>query len=276
MLSLLLMLSNPVLAESYESTMETRIPNRMLRVYRHPNSRSNVRGRLVSGAAFYVIERVEGEGCNGSEGWGLIGEDAYVCLDQTQPTTAKPVPQPELVTFDHPEPDEYWDYLKTGQYKREPISESDALVPFVYAKRWRTWTGPLWSNLESWNRGDRARSTLKSTRKYHFIEAIDTNRGTVLSRSNGQVVPADDVFIYPISRFQGRDLRVHPIDDDRLPAWVFGYEGGPVYASPHATGEPVLVLEYHQPLRSWPKPPARTALVGNTGCARSRHSWLCQ
>ena len=100
MLTLLLMLSTPVLAESYESTLETRIPKWSLPVYRQPNSRSFVRGRVLGGAAFYVIERVEGPGCDGDEGWGLIGDEAFVCLDQTKPTTAKPVPQPVLVTLD--------------------------------------------------------------------------------------------------------------------------------------------------------------------------------
>jgi lipoprotein-anchoring transpeptidase ErfK/SrfK len=152
------------------------------------------------------------------------------------------------VTFDHPEPEEYLDYVETGDYPRESLAEADALVPFVYAKRWRGWTGSTWPSLSAWNSGDRFSNELSAERKYHFVSAIETTRGTVLERSNGEVVPADKIFIYPVSRFHGRDLEEDPLEEGLLSAWVFGYEGGPVYASPEEAEEPVLILDYHRPL----------------------------
>jgi lipoprotein-anchoring transpeptidase ErfK/SrfK len=228
--------------------MESRIPRWNLPIYRQPNTRSPIRGRVLGGEAFYVLERVQGSGCDDGEGWGLVAGDGYVCLDKTEATDDTPIAQPRLVTFDHPEPDEYWEYVNTGDYEREPLAESDSLVPFIYAKRWRGWSGPTWSSLDAWNSGNNNSYKLGIDRKYHFVNAVETSGGTVLERKNGQVVPADEIFIYPVTRFHGRDLVQEPLAEGLIPAWIFNYEGGAIYASPEVADEPALTLDFHMAL----------------------------
>ena len=258
MLILMLFLARPAQADSPTPdfnegdsphiVLETREPRWSLPIYRQPDTRSPVRGRLLKDEAFHVLERVEGRGCSGEEGWARLQGDGYVCLDKTRPSSGQPIALPRLTTFDHPETDEYWDYLETGEYDRQELSAEDSLVPFVYAKPWKRWSAPSWQSLWAWNAGRAANENLSTESKYHFKEVIETERGTVLKHSSGVVVPVDRIFIYPVSRFHGRDLIARPVGEGMLPAWVHGYDGGPVYATPDDTGEPALVLPYHQEL----------------------------
>lgn len=46
-----------------------------------------------------------------------------------------------------------------------------------------------------------------------------------LVRPSGEVVPADAVYLFPVSRFEGRDLRADPVAPGGRAAWVLPYDG---------------------------------------------------
>ena len=58
-------------------------------------------------------------------------------------------------------------------------------------------------------------------------------------------MPADDVHVYPLSKFEGWSLDEAPIPDGHLPAWAIDYEGTPVYASPSLKAPVGKRLDYH-------------------------------
>ncbi|MBL8617228.1 MAG: L,D-transpeptidase [Deltaproteobacteria bacterium] len=211
-------------------------------IYRGPAAKGPMRGLMTTGETFLVVERVKGSGggCKGE--WGRLAEGGYTCLDTAPVSDVEPVMQPRLVSFDHPTPDEYREYVKTGTYERSPIADSEALVPFVYGKRWRRWNAPAWSSLAAYEKGGPPTGELEAVTKFHFVEAIDTQRGTVLRRADGTVSPADKVYIYPIDRFKGRDFEVEPIAEGLRPAWVVNYDGAGLRETPDAAAPVVTPL----------------------------------
>ncbi|MFT4976886.1 MAG: hypothetical protein ACI8S6_002791 [Myxococcota bacterium] len=238
----------PLAVEVPDEGMEKRRATRRLTVYRSPTTSSKARAILNPDATFAVIERVDGPGCS-REGWASVPGDGYVCLDHTEPSTEPLYLLPELVEFVHPAPTDWETYSTEGTYNTEPSGRPvRGLVPFVYAKVWRTWRGPVYASADAYARGDRAVSRMGSGKKFRFVEAIETEKGTVLERPNGSVIPSDEIFLYPISYFHGRELDSDPIPAGMLPAWVFGYEGGSVRAEPSMSADVVTVLDYHEPL----------------------------
>ncbi len=224
---------------------EARLAERELVLRRAPSASAPERGRVSAGAVFVVEDRVEGAGCAG--GWASVRGGAYACLDGTAPTDRAAVQLPVLVPFDAPEPEEYASYLETGSYDRAPLAESDALMPFVYAKPFRRWKGTLYDDLETYLAGGKPQDSMARGRKYSFVEARDTDRGLVLIRDDGAVAPAEDVFFYPVTRFQGRDLVQRPVPEGTAPAWAIAYDGTPMYAAP-GDAEPARIVAYHAEL----------------------------
>ncbi len=216
-------------------------------IYRAPDGRRPLRGRLASGESFAIVARVPGRNCKGGL-WGELEAGGYTCLGTTSETHDAPVFQPRLAAFDQPRPEEYFSYLETGTYERDAVADAELLVPFIYGKKWRKWRAPAWDSLRDWNRGLAPTHNLEGVPKYAFVEAIDTPRGQVLRRRDGVVVPADQVFIYPVDRFHGRDLEARPVASGRAAAWVVSYEGVKVRADPHADAPVMASLEYHQEL----------------------------
>lgn len=218
----------------------------LLNVREQPSGLSRLRGRLAPGYAVVAVGRVEGPGCE--EGWAVLAGDGYACSRWLVPTQDAPVPVPRLVPFDHPEPDEYAAYRETGTYDRAPVAEAEPLLPFIYAKRWRSWRGEVYASVEHYAHGDPPTDQLDRGSKHAFLAAVDTPRGQVLVQEDGTVVPADDVFLYPVDRFQGRDLVLDPVPMGTLPAWAVRYDGARVHTAPDSKALVGRVLPYHQPL----------------------------
>ena len=205
------------------------------------------RGLILKGNIALVDEVVRGEDRSCSAGWGRLGSEGWLCLRWAEAAEedARPVAQPQLIPFDTPEPDEYWSYLETGRYDRaETVSADEALVPFIYGKAWRRWDAPVWPSLSAWERGRGSDERLGEERKFAFSEAIETDRGLVLRRRNRSVVPADEVFLYPISRFQGRELSIRPIAEGHLAGWARPYEGLDLFAAPMEDAPKVGHLDF--------------------------------
>ncbi len=223
-------------------------------VYRSPRARGPYRGLLAHREAVAIVERGPTARDCPREGWGRLADGGWVCLDRTRPTTAEPVALPRLVPFDHPEPDEYLSYRETGSYPREPGDQVEPVVPFVYGKRWRRWRAPAWSSLRAFQRGTAPDGALEGVTKYHFVRVHETSRGTALETADGQIVPADEVYLYPVDRFQGRELAVDPVPPGRRPAWVVAYAGATVRSDPRADAPAILTMPYHQALAVDPTP----------------------
>ncbi|MBO85286.1 MAG: hypothetical protein CL927_08000 [Deltaproteobacteria bacterium] len=228
-------------------TLEVRSARRYQPIYRTPDGRGPLRGTMVPGESFEVVAQVAGPRCSGGV-WGELPAGGYTCLGTTELSEETPVFQPRLAAFDQPRPEEYFSYLETGAYDRDRVDVAEPILPFIYGKRWRGWRAPAWDSLAAWNAGRASTHNLEGVPKYHFVEAIDTPRGQVLRRRDGVVVPADRVFIYPVDRFQGRDLEARPVPEGRAAAWVVAYDGVSVRSEPHA-GAPIMAsLDYHQEL----------------------------
>ncbi|MCK6506969.1 L,D-transpeptidase [Myxococcota bacterium] len=229
----------PAPAEHVQSTV-------LLNVRAEPSGLSRLRGRLVPGAAVAVLGTVEGPGCE--EGWAVLAGQGYACRRWLSPAEGPAPTLPRLVPFDPPEPGEYAAYRDTGAYDRAPAAQADALLPFVYGKRWRHWQGQVYASAEHYAHGDPPVDQLDRGSKHAFLGAVDTPRGQVLLQEDGSVVPADDVFLYPVDRFQGWDLVAAPVPEGRLPAFAFRYEGARLRAEPSAKAEVVATVAWHERL----------------------------
>ena len=76
-------------------------------------------GRIPLGSVARVTEQVDGPGC---EAWSALEPYGYACLDGAEPTDREPEALPDVVSFDAPEPDEYFAYVETG----EPMDKAGA------------------------------------------------------------------------------------------------------------------------------------------------------
>ncbi len=216
-------------------------------VHSAPDQTTTQQGHIAPNEPFAVLERIEGAGCDGY-GWGIVEGGGHVCLQEAHPSDEPPVRLPRLVAFVHPDPTEWETYLATKRYERRPEEGVPALVPFIYAKRWRQWKAPTYASMEAYANGAPSLRRLGGLRKYHFVRSEETERGTVLVRNNGQVVPLDDAHVYPLSKFGGWDLRREPLPDATLPAWAINYSGTPVHRSPDKSSPVGRRLPYHTPI----------------------------
>ena len=196
---------------------------------------------------FVTLQPVDAQGC-GEPGWARVPGTGYVCLENSRMTEEAPVRLPRLVRFVHPDPAEWDNYLQTMEYDQNPPDRLDAMVPFIYAKRWGKWRGQHYASVAAYESGQSASNRLGSGRKYHFTDAIGTEKGTVLLRQNGAVVPAEQVHIYPLSKYHGWDTNDAPIPPGFLPAWAIDYEGTPVHTQPSHTAPVGKTLPYHSAL----------------------------
>ncbi len=234
---------NPPPLPSIDAGLQ-RIASRAHYVYAQPATDSAIIGRIGADEPFDVFDTAAGTGC-GEPGWFKTEGGGFVCAEASRSTAEHSLRLPRLVRFVHPDPTEWTQYLDTMQYDTDPPNRLDAMVPFIYAKRWRKWRGPNYASAAAYAAGDPPIRRLGAGRKYHFVDADHTERGTVLVRENGAVVPADDVHIYPLSKFEGWDLAEAPIPAGHLPAWAIDYEGTAVYASPSLKAPVGKRLSYH-------------------------------
>lgn len=222
--------------------LEARTSASSLPIRTSPSSRASIRGYTAPGAPFYVIAPASGKGC--AAGWAKLEQDGYLCLDGTEVTKDKPVLQPPLIAFDPPEPEEYDNYIKTGQYHYDDKVE---IVPAIYGRKWKRFQGRLWESVEAYARGDEPTSEMtgKTGEKLGFSRVEETKRGPVLVRDDGQVAALDEVYIYPVSRLQGRDLLAEPAPEGTLPAITVAYSGARIREEWNKDSEVVKTLPFH-------------------------------
>ena len=215
---------------------------KLLNIRAEPRSAAPEVGKLAQSESFAVSRVTDGPGCR--SGWGEVGDNAWTCLDHARPSEQTPVSLPRNVEYEPPFPTDYLQYSESGEWFTRHTGEND-LLPFIYARRWKHWRGRVYATPQAYAAGDAPVSRLPAGRRARFVDAIATDAGLVLVKEDGTVVPEEDVYVFPITRFQGRDLREDPLPDGHLLAWSTHYADAPVY--PDSTlGEPALRVAYHQ------------------------------
>lgn len=225
--------------------LEHRRSARSLEIRSRPEAGAPRRGLTAEGGVFRVLEHVDGPGC--AAGWARLEADGYLCLAGTEVVTDPVVALPAMVTFDPPRPEEFDAYMATGLYDH---GQPEALTPAVYAKRWRRFTGKLYPSLEAFEAGAApvGQLTPGAGMKYRFEAIVPTSRGEVLTRNDGQVARIDDVYLYPITRWKGRDFATDPPTEGRWPAITIDYEGAKIRSAPEADAPELQSLPFHTPL----------------------------
>jgi len=222
-----------------------------------PRGGSERLGLVLKGSVVSAVGPVEPGDRSCSKGWVPLPGDAWLCARWAQPAddpSAAPVPLPQRVPFDPPEPAEYWSYLETGAYTVDEVAPGDGLVPFVYGKAWRRWTAPTWRSRWAYEHHRASEGELDTDRKFAFIGVVETARGPVFVRTDGAVVPVDEVFVYPITRFHGRDLAADPVADGWLAGWVTPYDGVELLGSTDLEAPPVGALAFQDQVDARPVP----------------------
>jgi hypothetical protein len=225
---------------------ELRTAPRELAIRTRPDPEAPLRGYTGTNGIFRVLGKVEGKGtCK--EGWAELEAKGYLCLDGTKVAESPPVPWPPLVTFDPPTPTEFEHYRETGEYDH---GQPEALVPAVYAKRWGRFRGRMYTSKEAFLRGDSPKGQLdpRVGMKYRFEHIEETEKGPLITRDDGQVARLDDVYLYPITRHQGRDLVKDPLPEGQWPAFAIAYEGTAIYSEASEEASVLRTVPYHTPL----------------------------
>lgn len=220
------------------------VSNKEVMVRSAPDRSAPMRGIIPPTEPFVAKSSLGTVGCP-EPGWVETAGDGFACITGAKKTDEAPVRLPRLVRFVHPDPTEWDTYTSTMAYDTDPTNRIDAMVPFIYAKRWGKWRGPNFSSVKAYEAGGPPSQRLGRGRKYHFVDSVQTHRGPVLQRANGAVVPADEVHIYPLTKFSGWDLNAEPVPADFLTAWAIDYEGTPVHTAPSHTASVALRLAYH-------------------------------
>ena len=191
-----------------------------------PDADAPRRGRLEPGSPFEARGTTDGVGCD--DQWHVLDAGGFACSTWSVRATGV-VGAHRSVRFDPPTPEEYDDYNEHGRYDRSPEGE-DLALPFVYGRITRRWRGPVYASVAAWRSGADPTGTLPKGVKAHFVDVVWSDpEGEVpvlgLVRPSGEVVPANGVYLYPISRFEGRDLAVDPVAPGGHAAWVLPYDG---------------------------------------------------
>jgi hypothetical protein len=241
-LLLLSLLAAKTESETDKDKPEARVSAQSLPVRTQPSTKAAIRGHVAAGEPFWVLGPAEGTRC--TAGWAQVEAGGYLCLDGTEPTEDKPRSQPPLIEFDPPDPEEYEQYIASGQYDYQDKVE---IVPAIYGRKWKRFQGRLWASAEAYARGDEpvGEMTGKTGEKLGFLRLEDTKRGPVLVRDDGQVAALDEVYLYPVSRLQGRDLEKDPGPEGTLPAITVAYSGAKIRTEWSKDAPVVEVLPFH-------------------------------
>ena len=176
-------------------------------------------GIIYSGDVFEVGPIVGYEDC--AAGWAKVA-GGVVCLVKTTVVMDEPIDLPEFLDILPPTEENAIDLM--------PVTEQEpAFMPVLFGKRDTEHEGRLWASVESYEQGDSHKWRLKEGKDYRFVDVHETSKGWVLERPNGSVSPMSDIYVYPVSRFQGRDMEQFPLTEGNLIAWVNNPHGTAVY-----------------------------------------------
>ena len=205
---------------------------------------------LQAGAVFRLWEHVEGPGC--AAGWGKIDVDAYACLSDTEASDQAPQSLPLLVSYPLPTLAESAAYSRTGVYAG--VAGEKAILPFIYGRRARHGLAPIYASAAAYAAGEAKVGEEEAGQAMLFVGSESTEKGDVLVRRDGRVVPAAEVVLYAIDRFHGRDPAAEGLPEGSLLAWTTASKGTPVYKAASKEAEVATTLAYRSPLLLLPTP----------------------
>ncbi|MCB9674787.1 MAG: L,D-transpeptidase [Alphaproteobacteria bacterium] len=203
-------------------------------------------GRLAAGWPFRITDRAKGRK-KGCQQWGAVDPVGWACLDWSAPTEREVADLPVLLDYQPPDPADFDAYLADGTFSRP---DGEPILPFVYGRVWKQWKAPLYASAEAFAAGEGPVGQLPVGRRARFVGATETPRGVVLLRDDGTVVPEAEIYVFPITRFQGRDLRDDPVPAGHVPAWAVEYDGLDA-AGPDGSA---VTMPYHTPLSAQAEP----------------------
>ncbi len=190
-------------------------------------------GIIYEGDVFAVGPIVGYESC--AAGWAKVGP-GVLCLVKTQVVQDEPVELPDFLDVLPP-------LTENATALQSSTAQEPPFMPVLFAKRDEEHQGRLWASVEELESGAEHRWKLKEGKDYRFIEATETSKGWVLERPNGSVTLMSDVYVYPVSRYSGRDFRIFPKQEDSELGWVNDPHGAEVYWSADQTEPSGLTLE---------------------------------
>jgi hypothetical protein len=199
-------------------------------------------GIIYGGDVFEVGPIVGYDNC--AAGWAKVGS-GVLCLVKTQVVDDSPITLPKFLSVLPP--------LEEGVDELQFATEQDPpFMPVLFAKRDQNHEGRLWGSIEELEAGVSHRWKLKTDKDYRFVAAHQTTKGWALERPNGSVTLISEVYLYPVSRFSGRDFRVFPKDADSHMGWVNDPHGATVYWSPDDEQPSGLTMERRRILEIHP------------------------
>ena len=154
-------------------------------------------------------------------GWSKVGP-GVICLVKTEVVSETPSVLPSFMDVLPPDSEDQTELRFATE--REP-----SFMPVLFATRDDDHDGRLWASIEELEAGDSHRWKLKRGKDYRFVAAHQSQKGWILERPNGSVTLMSDVYVYPVSRFSGRDFRDFPKKNDGSMAWVNNPHGAMVY-----------------------------------------------
>lgn len=205
-------------AESSNST-EYRVASVTHKVRAHASLDAPQIGIIYSGDVFEVGPIVGYTDC--AAGWAKVS-GGVVCLVKTTVVADEPIDLPAFLDVLPP--------LEADATTLPPVTAQEpAFMPVLFGRRDATHEGRLWPSVESYEQGEEHKWRLKEGKDYRFVDVHETSKGWVLERPNGSVSPISDIYVYPVSRFQGRDIEQFPLMEGNLIAWVNNPHGTAVY-----------------------------------------------
>jgi hypothetical protein len=168
-------------------------------------------------------------------GWAKVGP-GVICLVKTEVVADKAIVLPTFMDVLPPD--------TQGQTELRVATEQDpSFMPVLFATRDDEHQGRLWASIEELEAGEGHRWKLKQGKDYRFVAAHQSQKGWVLERPNGSVTLMSDVYVYPVSRFSGRDFREFPKKADGAMAWIKNPNGAMVYWSANEEQASGILLE---------------------------------
>ena len=190
-------------------------------------------GLIYAGDIFEVGPIVGYEDC--AAGWASV-LGGVVCLVKTEVVDAAPIDLPQLLQILPPKTED--------EIQLHSVTPQDPpFMPVLFGKRDEKHDGRLWGSVSEYLDEKPHRWRLKEGKDYRFVDVHQTDQGWVLERPNGSVTPMSDVYVYPVSRFSGRDFEQFPQTSSSGVAWVSNPEGTTVYWNPSDEDATGLVLE---------------------------------
>lgn len=226
----------PSYAQEVFVPVEYRVGSVTHKVRAHAAMDAPVRGLIEKDSVFAVGKIVSYNDC--AAGWAEVPY-GVVCLMKTSVVQQEASSLPANLGVLPPT-------TRDDQDLHLATPSDPAFMISIYGKRDETHTGKVWASITDYETGEAYKWRLDLGKDHRFVNAHQTTKGWVLERPNGAIVPISEVYLYPASRFVGRDMQQFPHVADSLVGWVDVKEGSSIYWNQNTEEDPWLPMEYRR------------------------------